>query len=701
MSFLATLYLAGLSAIALPIVLHMIRRTPRGRMPFSTLMFLSPSPPRVTHRSRIEHWLLLLLRAAAVALLAFAFSRPFIRQTEEQAIATGGRRIALLIDVSASMRRTGVWEQVLERVNPRLKDIQPTDSVALFAFDSELKPLLSFNEWQNLTHEARLVVLREQLKSLSPSWKGTDLAKALTEAVAAIGESNVVEQPRATEIVVVSDFQQGSRLERLQGFQWPDGIVVRPEFLKANSETNAGLHPVAGSSSSEVRVRIDNTADSATERFRLQIVPVRGGTTAMRAPADDQEATVPAGQNRVLRVGEPSDGVAWKVTLGGDKEDFDNSAWFVHTAAQRVSVAYFGNDPAGDPQHLRFFIERAFIGTPEREVEVLTYAPEQPLLATDRPALAFVASRLEPPTFAALQKLVEDGLTVIVVASDADGCAQALQLAGREAVEVSEAKPANYAMLSSIDFEHPLFSEFSDAKLADFTKLPIWKHRVLDASRVRDARVLAQFDGEGSRPALIEMRVGEGAVILSAFGWHGDDSRFVLWSKFVPMLNHLLDHSLRTSPRPRWLTVGDALPLGSHRASDNSETAEFSIATPSGKTVSARSLDDPVIATEPGIYVVTRPDSEPIGIAVNLDPLESRTTALRLDELRAAGLPVGDATPVVSPDALRQLQSRELEARQRLWQWLIAAAVVILMLETWVAGRIGRRGQPETLMENG
>ncbi len=691
MSFLATLYLAGLSAIALPIVLHMIRRTPRGRMPFSTLMFLSPSPPRVTHRSRIEHWLLLLLRAAAVALLAFAFARPFIRESDEHAVAAGGRRIALLVDVSASLRRTGLWERVLERVDLRLKDIQPSDSVALFAFDSELQPLLRFDEWQNLTPDARRVVLADRLKTLSPSWKGTDLATALTESVAAISENNVTEQPRPTEIVVVSDFQQGSRLERLQGFQWPDGIVVRPEFIKADSETNAGLHPVAGSSSGEIRVRIDNAADSATERFRLQTEVVRGGTTAMQAAPAEQEATVPAGQNRVLRVGELGDGVAMKVTLSGDKEAFDNSAWFVHAAAQRVSIAYFGNDPADDPQHLRFFIERAFVPTPEREVEVLAYAPEQPLLATDRPVLAFVASRLEPPTFAALQKLVEGGLTVISVASDADVCQQALQLAGREAVELSEAKPANYAMLSSIDFEHPLFSEFSDAKLADFTKLPIWKHRVLDASRVRDARVLAQFDGEGSRPALLEMRAGEGSVILSAFGWHGDDSRFVLWSKFVPMVNHLLEHSLRTSPRPRWLTVGDALPLGSPRAGKAVETAEFSIATPSGKTVTASSLDEPVIATEPGIYVVTGRDAEPIGIAVNLDPLESRTTAMRLDELRAAGLPVGDATPIVSPDAQRQLQSRELEARQRLWQWLIAAAVVMLMLETWVAGRVGQR----------
>ena len=62
MSFLSPLYLAGLLAMSLPLMFHLIRRTPRGRHSFSSLMFLSPSPPRLTRRSRLDHVLLLLLR---------------------------------------------------------------------------------------------------------------------------------------------------------------------------------------------------------------------------------------------------------------------------------------------------------------------------------------------------------------------------------------------------------------------------------------------------------------------------------------------------------------------------------------------------------------------------------------------------------------------------------------------------------------
>ena len=74
------MYILGALAIAAPILFHLIRRTPRGEVPFSSLMFLAPSPPRLTRRSRLDNILLLLLRAAALALLAFAFARPFLRE---------------------------------------------------------------------------------------------------------------------------------------------------------------------------------------------------------------------------------------------------------------------------------------------------------------------------------------------------------------------------------------------------------------------------------------------------------------------------------------------------------------------------------------------------------------------------------------------------------------------------------------------
>src|SRR5215213_10633211 len=101
MSLLAPLYIAGALAIALPIVFHLIRRAPHGRQDFSSLMFLTASPPRLTRRSRLNNIVLLLLRAAALALLAFAFARPFLRRDAELNVTQSqGRRVAIVLDTS-------------------------------------------------------------------------------------------------------------------------------------------------------------------------------------------------------------------------------------------------------------------------------------------------------------------------------------------------------------------------------------------------------------------------------------------------------------------------------------------------------------------------------------------------------------------------------------------------------------------------
>jgi hypothetical protein len=37
---------------------------------------------------------------------------------------------------------------------------------------------------------------------------------------------------------------------------------------------------------------------------------------------------------------------------------------------------------------------------------------------------------------------------------------------------------------------------------------------------------------------------------------------------------------------------------------------------------------------------------------------------------------------------LRQLHDTELEGRQKLWRWLLVAALAVLGVETWWAGRV-------------
>ena len=92
MNFLTPLFLAGLGAIAIPVLIHLIQREKKRVIEFPSLMFVRRIPYQSVRRRRIRHWALLLLRAAAIALIVAAFARPFTRQgTVAAAVGGGGR----------------------------------------------------------------------------------------------------------------------------------------------------------------------------------------------------------------------------------------------------------------------------------------------------------------------------------------------------------------------------------------------------------------------------------------------------------------------------------------------------------------------------------------------------------------------------------------------------------------------------------
>src|SRR3954471_30361 len=100
MNFLTPLFALGALAIIGPILFHLIRRTTREVTPFSTLMFLQPSPPRITKRSRLENLWLLLLRCLVLALLALAFARPFLPRATPATPPNSNMRTVILVDAS-------------------------------------------------------------------------------------------------------------------------------------------------------------------------------------------------------------------------------------------------------------------------------------------------------------------------------------------------------------------------------------------------------------------------------------------------------------------------------------------------------------------------------------------------------------------------------------------------------------------------
>lgn len=730
MSFLTPLYLLGALAVGLPILFHLIRRTPRGRQLFSSVMFLAPSPPRITRRSRIEHWLLLALRALAICLLAAAFARPFLREQSAADATDGtGRWIAVLLDTSASMRRSGLWDEAVARLEDLLESAGAHDRVALYKFDDRLQERFSWEAWSALEPDQRAAAAQAAVSGDSPTWRGTDLGRALVTVADSLEDVAGTERETAPrEIVVVSDLVSGCRLEALQNFDWPGGVLVRLERLGTDLDpTNAGLHVSsdAASDDASLRVRVTNSADSRREQFRVRwgddfgpplpagarhdggnagppLVPEADQTTvASSPPAAALEVYVPPGQSRVIRAPEAASSPrASRLVLEGDAHDFDNACYVARRLVRDVTIVYLGGDDPTDATQYRYFVEPLFPSAKARTVRVLDWDFESPSLPESATGLQMVLLT-EPPRpdqVAALRSYLEAGGLIVLVPRNVNDCAAIYDLAGAAPQPAAEAEIDSYAMVGEVDFTHPVFAPLADPRFSDFTKLHFWKYRRIDADALPGCRVLARFDS--GDPLLAEVPLGQGRLVFLASGWNRADSQLAVWSKFVPLMNGLLEYGSGQMERPAQFVVGQEIDLALLAGSRDIFTA---LRRPGGAVTplspSAATLSD---LEQPGTYTLIGTSSGgrlEVRFAVNLPPAESRTDPLPLEALEAAGvlLAASDSATAIqaAADRERQLQNRELEGRQKLWRWLIVAAVVILLVETLLAGRLaaGKRAE--------
>ena len=83
-----------------------------------------------------------------------------------------------------------------------------------------------------------------------------------------------------------------------------------------------------------------------------------------------------------------------------------------------------------------------------------------------------------------------------------------------------------------------------------------------------------------------------------------------------------------------------------------------------------------------------------LSFAVNLSPEESRTAPMAADALSNLGVPVKSApttlaaAPKADQAATLMTAANELEGRQKLWRWVLLAALGFVLIETWLAGRL-------------
>lgn len=739
--FLAPIFAAvGVAAAAVPIVLHMLRRTPSQKVAFSLVRFLRPSLPKTTRRSTIEHWPLLLLRILALVLIGLAFARPFQRLALPGPDRDGASdRVILLIDSSASMRRDGIRDEVVRQIRSVVAELKDVDAFSIMVYSSAVRTLVSAEEWAASEPGARTALVEQAIDGWEPDWLETRTGTALLAAAEEVSrETAASDRVGQRRIVLVTDFQRGSQLNELKSARWPTAVRVDLRLVQATATGNAGISLAADDREGRTRVRLISSADSQRSDFSLQPfdsegTPIGNPLKAEVVPGQGRFVVIPAGDEGTARL------IAG-VELVQDPHPFDNVVDLPLTESPVVRVAHVGPADFNNAELMRYYLQRAIDGNETEAVQVLDMqsADGVVLPVPEDVRLVVVTDVVPEGLLASIGSCLDRGGVLLAVIRSPE-VALSISSLLPEPVEVTEAEIRDYAMLGQVDFQSPLFSAFADARFSDFSSIRFWHHRqlkVTDNSSVW--RSVARFDS--GAPAILESSAASRRrILLFASGWHPDDSQWALSTRFAPMLTNLIrqanprragqvlrtvgetivpsellgsDDWTVTLPNREQLTAESVRQRQSPGASVTEQKAPAAAESPAEGGGSGAAEGSGTVETEnpgllldqPGRYVLTGRTADgdkSLNLIAGLSSQETRTDPLPVGQLQALGLDADVAKDTVPASAAEtaaiasQLNSSELESRQKFWRWLLLAGLGCLMLEGLLAGSLERRQRLE------
>jgi hypothetical protein len=679
MTFLTPAFLLGLAAVAIPVLIHLIQRERKRVVEFPSLMFVRRIPYQSVRRRRIRHWLLLLVRAAAVALIVAAFARPFLRESATAAVVAGGaREVVILLDQSASMGYGDHWQRAQDAARAVLRGMGADDRATLVLFG------------RNAEENMRATSDRARLEAAVSAARVTAGATRFGPAVK-LAESILSRSPmKRRQAVLISDFQKtgwtGSEEAR-----FPDGMTLTTVSVASDKTANLSVPSVA----------FNRTAFSGQERIAVTAglsnkgdEPLRDVPVTLEVAGHEietQRAMVPAhasGSVTFTQFTLTGPNVRGAVRAGSDPMPADNVFHFVLSPSEPVSILVV--DGGGGDASL-YLAKALSIGTtPTFQVDVVPTGRVAPG-SFDKRSVVILNDTMFPPAGGAgvLKKFVERGGGLLVVTGERASwpAGEADLLPGKLGAAVDRTS-GRAGSLGYLDYSHPVFEIFKAPRSGDFSAAHIFQYRALEPTPAD--RVLARYDDGAA--AAVERRVGDGRVVAWTSTLDDSWTDVAVKPVFLPLVHQLVRYLARYEQPASWFTVGQVLDLNARSRG----RADRIVVTPSGERIgpSGNAQSQGILElNEQGIYelrTVVASAGRPESIAVNIDPAESDLAAMDPRELVAAV--TGHATiEEGEPAAPQDMTREEVERRQGLWWYLLFAGLLLLAAETVISNRLSRK----------
>ena len=709
MSFLNPLMLWGLGGVAVPIAIHLLNRYRHREVDWAAMELLRRALVVRSRQIRVEDLLILALRCLAVLLLAMAMARPTLRTGAGWFGREAQVGVVLAIDASFSTaHRPGVntrFDHALDRAREVLKSLDAGNPLTLVLMGKQPRILL-----RNIGYEAAR--LEKELRDLKPLPERLDLELCLEELEtltrevrAPVRECHLVTDAQASTWQELSD-----KARQSLGTLGELGRVFLVSTASESAENVAVTHFALASGAlrkgsmarciAEVRNFGRQAAEHVTATLFLDDKPV------------DQRVLdrVPGGETVAVPLFARFDhtgSVRLAVRLGPDPLPTDNARSLVAHVRPHVRVLCVDGDPSDKPYHS----ETDYLATalaPQRARGERTGLDVRTVSWLELPAQRLgdhhvVVLANVPDVSAAQARALHDyvqaggGLVVFLGDKTIPRLFNARMRHGGTPLLPGTLEPvvAPVGGAEGLPVEPMLSGHPLAAQLAALPRELLRAARVHRFVRVRlspGSRSVLGLAGANA-PLLCEKTIGRGKVLLVATTADRAWANLAVHPVF-PILLHQAVTYLTRQAHEQPFTVAEpiALPLPTRTA-----RANVTVRDPSGGEssvqVTERDGEQTIDLSRPdlpGFYELHYADrTPPLVLAVSVDPTESDAKCLTAEALAASlrGAPVR----LLAEEQDIGVAIRESRVGRELWRELMMLALVVLLIESYLAHRFSSR----------
>lgn len=534
MSFTYPAFLFALSAIAIPIIIHLFNFRKFKTVYFSNVRFLKEVKQETQAKSKLKHLLVLACRILTISFLVFAFAQPYIPAENKKAIV-GDKAISIFIDNSFSMDAVNKNGTLLDEAKKHALDIvsayKATDRFQLLTNDFEGKH-------QRLLNKEEFI---EGLDEIRISPVSRSISEITARAFDVLQQSGI----KNKSLFIFSDFQKSN--SNLTQIKNDTAISIQLVPLVAAEKSNVYIDtcwfetPVRQFDQIEkLHVRVKNVSEKTLENnsIKLFINNVQKTPASFNVePNSETEVT--------LSFASKETGIQHcRIELNDYPVTFDDKFYFSFEVAKNIPVLCINGEKESAYLTKLFGSDSLFLlkNAAENQLDYSSM-PNYRLIILNE--LKTISSGLHQE----LKRFTENGGSILVHPSAQSDLNSYKEFMLGFKANLPEKLDTVNTKVDKINLEHEIYKDVFEKKTFSATNLDLPKvnshFSFTKNTRSNEEYLLKLQNGD---VFLSKYTAGKGKLYVCAVGLNEGFSNFQKHAIFVPTLYKIAIYSQAASP---------------------------------------------------------------------------------------------------------------------------------------------------------